>query len=88
MNDPNDTIRKKYNYPHINEKKDMMDLYIASRSGHNHGSTVDMTIIELGKELLTENEYEERIFNGTIYLFNNDNTIDCGTSYDLMDPAS
>ena len=88
MNDSNDTIRKKYHYPNINEKKDMMDIYIASRSGHSHGSTVDMTIIELGKKLLTESEYEERIFNGTIYPFKNDNTIDCGTSYDLMDPAS
>ena len=88
MNDANDTIRKKFHYPFIKEKKDMVDIYIASRSGHSHGSTVDMSLIELGKELLTESIYEERIFNGKIYPFNNDNTIDCGTSYDLMDPAS
>ena len=88
MNDANDTIRKKFHYPYIKEKKDMVDIYIASRSGHSQGSTVDISLIELGKELLTESVYEERIFNGKIYPFNNDNTIDCGTSFDLMDPAS
>ena len=59
MNDANDTIRKKFHYPYIKEKKDMVDIYIASRSGHSHGSTVDMSLIELGKELLTESVYEK-----------------------------
>ena len=88
MNDPDDITRKKYHYPYIEKKSDMKGVYIASRSGHSRGSTVDMTIIELGKELLTESIYEERIFDGKSYPFNNDNTVDCGTSFDLMDPAS
>ena len=88
MHDAKDMIRKKYHYPYVNEKKDMMDIYISSKSGHSRGSTVDLSIIEINKELLAESVYEERQFNGTIYPFNNDNTIDCGTSYDLMDPAS
>ena len=88
MLDTKDMIRKKYHYPYIKEKKDMMDIYISSRSGHSRGSTVDLSIIEINKELLVESIYEERQFNGTIYPFNNDNTIDCGTSFDLMDPAS
>lgn len=37
---------------------------------------------------MIESVYEEREFNGTIYPFNNDNTIDCWTSFDLMDLAS
>ena len=49
---------------------------------------IDLTIIDLKKNLLIESNYEERIFNGKIYPYNNDNTIDCGTSFDLMDPAS
>ena len=73
MNDPDDITRKKYHYPYIEKKSDMKGVYIASRSGHSRGSTVDMTIIELGKELLTESIYEERIFNGKVYPFNNDN---------------
>ena len=88
MNDKNDTIRKKYRYPFIREKNDMKDIYISSRSGHSRGSTVDMSIIKTDKELLTNSVYSERIFDGKVYPFNDDNTIDCGTSYDLMDPAS
>ena len=88
MNDKNDTIRKKYHYPFIREKNDMKDIYISSRSGHSRGSTVDMSIIKRDKELLTHSVYSERIFDGKVYPFNDDNTIDCGTSYDLMDPAS
>ena len=88
MNDPNDTIRKKYHYPYVEKKADMVDIYIASRSGHSRGSTVDMSLIKADKKLLKDSVYEERIFNGKVYPFNNDNTIDCGTSFDLMDPAS
>ena len=88
MNDKDDMFRKKYHYPYVKEKIDMMDVYINSKSSHSNGSTVDMSIIKLDKELLNESIYEERIFNDKIYPFNNDNTIDCGTSFDLMDPAS
>ena len=88
MEDESDNIRKKYHYPYVEQKKDMKDIYIASKSGHSRGSTVDMTIIKVDNKLLTESVYEERIFNGKVYPFNDDNTIDCGTSYDLMDPAS
>ena len=88
MEDESDNIRKKYHYPYVGLKNDMKDIYIASKSGHSRGSTVDMTIIKVDNKLLTESVYEERIFNGKVYPFNDDNTIDCGTSYDLMDPAS
>ena len=88
MKDVNDTIRKKYHYPYVERKADMVDIYISSRSGHSRGSTVDMSIIKIDKKLLKESVYEERVFNGKVYPFNNDNTIDCGTSFDLMDPAS
>ena len=88
MNDKNNTKRKKFNYPYIEKKIDMKDIYINSVSGHSRGSTIDLSIIDINKILLKESIYEERTFNGKIYPFNNDNTIDCGTSFDLMDPAS
>ncbi len=88
MKDESDNIRKKYHYPYVEQKKDMKDVYIASKSGHSRGSTVDMTVIRTDKKLLTLSNYKERKFNGKVYPFNDDNTIDCGTSYDLMDPAS
>lgn len=49
----NDTLQKKKYYPNV-DKKDLFKLgYIASRSGHTRGSTVDLTIIDLktGAEL-------------------------------------
>jgi len=88
MNDKNNTKRKKFNYPYIEKKIDMKDIYINSVSGHSRGSTIDLSIIDKNKILLKDSIYEERTFNGKIFPFNNDNTIDCGTSFDLMDPAS
>ncbi len=45
--DPTDTIMKSKYYPNIN-KKDLFDKqYIAKKSGHTRGSTVDLTIVSL-----------------------------------------
>ena len=46
MNDANDTIRKKFHYPYVKEKKDMMDIYIDSRSGHSKGRSVGISLIK------------------------------------------
>ncbi len=49
----NDTLMKRQYYPDV-DKKDLFKLdYIASKSGHTRGSTVDLTIIDrkTGKEL-------------------------------------
>lgn len=43
--DLNDTINKKYFYPNIAKTDLFKEEYIASRSGHSKGSTVDLTII-------------------------------------------
>ena len=48
-----DTLTKQKYYPDV-KKDDLFDLgYIAERSGHTRGSTVDLTIIDIktGKEL-------------------------------------
>jgi len=53
---PNDTIMKRKYYPNLKKKK-LFDLgYIASKSGHTRGSTVDVTLLyvcgpEKGKEV-------------------------------------
>ena len=41
----NDTIKKKEFYPEVFKKNLFKEEYIASRSGHSRGSTVDLTII-------------------------------------------
>lgn len=44
---PNDTLAKREYYPELN-KNTLFDLgYIASKSGHSRGSTVDLTLIYL-----------------------------------------
>lgn len=44
--DRNDTLMKQQFYPEV-AKKDLFELgYIASRSGHSRGSTVDLTLID------------------------------------------
>jgi len=49
----NDTITKRKYYPTIDKRNLFKDGYIASKSGHSRGSTVDLTIIDLStkKEL-------------------------------------
>ena len=44
--DLNDTINKHIFYPNVDKKDLFKEEYIASRSGHSRGSTVDLTIID------------------------------------------
>lgn len=44
--DLNDTINKQTFYPEVNKRNLFKAGYIASRSGHSRGSTVDLTIID------------------------------------------
>ena len=56
----NDTIKKSSYYPGI-KKKDLFKLeYIASKSGHTRGSTVDITLVDIttGKELDMGSSYD------------------------------
>ena len=45
--DINDIKMKEYYYPNIDKSNLFKEGYIATRSGHSRGSTVDVTIIEL-----------------------------------------
>ena len=56
----NDTLMKREFYPDI-DKKDLFDLgYIATKSGHSRGSTVDLTLIDAntGEELNMGGTYD------------------------------
>lgn len=44
--DLNDTLQKQEFYPKVNKRHLFRDGYIASRSGHSRGSTLDLTIID------------------------------------------
>lgn len=49
----NDTLMKEQYYPEVNKRYLFKQGYIASKSGHSRGSTVDLTIVNLktGEEL-------------------------------------
>lgn len=44
--DLNDTLQRQEFYPRVNKRHLFRDGYIASRSGHSRGSTLDLTIID------------------------------------------
>jgi len=45
--DLNDTLNKKGYYPNILKKNLFKEGYIASKSGHSRGSTLDMTLVDI-----------------------------------------
>jgi D-alanyl-D-alanine dipeptidase len=51
--DLNDTINKRQYYPEVDKKDLFKDQYIASKSRHSSGSTLDVTLVDLetGEEL-------------------------------------
>ena len=56
----NDTINKQVFYPEIDKKRLFEEDYIATRSGHSKGSTVDVTLIDgnTGKPLDMGSSYD------------------------------
>ena len=56
----NDTINKQIFYPHVDKRNLFKEEYIASRSGHSRGSTMDLTIMDgnTGKPLDMGSPYD------------------------------
>jgi D-alanyl-D-alanine dipeptidase len=80
--------KKSFYYPRVN-KEDVFDLgYVAKRSGHSRGSTVDLTIIENNKEIHPVIASVRVLKDGFSILFLDDGTVDMGSSFDLFDIAS
>ena len=84
-----DQKMKPHYYPYIS-KDEIFELgYIAAKSAHSRGSTVDLTIIELNKTLDTNPKSTLRALkDGRLIPYYNDNTLDMYSSVDLMDKVS
>ncbi|CAF0858352.1 unnamed protein product [Didymodactylos carnosus] len=83
-----DQVKKKSYYPRLN-KQDAVKLgYIAEKSGHTRGSTVDLTIIPLGQKVHIIDVVDRTLTDGYNISFLNDGTVDMGSSFDLFDIAS
>ena len=62
--------------------------YVAKKSGHSRGSTIDLTIIKEDQSLLPIKYSNRTLLNGEQIQFLDDNTVDMGSSYDLFHEAS
>lgn len=84
----NDQVKKSHYYPRVN-KADVFELgYVAKRSGHSRGSTIDLTIIKDGQQLHKVEEKERMLLDGYTIKILDDGTVDMGSSFDLFDTAS
>jgi D-alanyl-D-alanine dipeptidase len=85
--DVNGTRMKKEFYPLVDKKDLFRDGYIAARSGHTRGSTIDLTIIS--RHGPKQEEYEPGRRFSECYLPADerfpDNSVDMGTGFDCFD---
>jgi D-alanyl-D-alanine dipeptidase len=86
--DISDQKMKDFYYPRINKEKCFELGYIFKRSAHTRGSTLDISIIELGKSLHSIIPTKRLLLDGFEITYLDDGTVDMGSSFDLFDEAS
>lgn len=88
--DAGDVKMKKEFYPSVDKKDLFRDGYIAAKSGHSRGSTVDLTLVALPAG--PREEYREgdalRECTGTRERRFGDDGLDMGTGFDCFDPLA
>ena len=86
--DNEDNVKERSYYPYI-DKSTLFDLgYISRKSAHSRGSTVDLSIIEIGKDTKAVEEISRQLKDGREILYLDDNSLDMGSSFDLFDEVS
>ena len=88
VNTSSDERNKTNFYPRVNKRDLIKKGYLAEKSSHSRGSTVDMTLIKCNTQYHQRFVPIIRKLNGTTLPFLFDSSIDTGTGYDLMDEAS
>lgn len=83
-----DQLKKSQYYPRVDKAKVFELGYVARRSGHSRGSTIDLTIIKDGQQLSEIKEEKRVLLDGYTITLLNDGTVDMGASFDLFDKAS
>lgn len=88
--DPTDQTMKAEFYPRVDKSQLFADGYIAERSGHSRGSTVDLTLVALPARQEPAYADGEPLSACTVPAPQRfpDNTIDMGTGYDCFDPLA
>lgn len=86
--DENDMSQKAKYYPYV-DKSQLFNLgYIAKKSGHSRGSTVDISIMKINDNIKPIEFKIRYMTNSQIYMFLDDGTEDYGSSFDLLGEAS
>jgi D-alanyl-D-alanine dipeptidase len=86
--DTDDQKMKREFYPRVDKARAFVDGYIAHRSGHSRGSTVDITLVKLPAK---PQPRWDGTFRSCIAPYRRrfrDTSVNMGTSYDCMDPRA
>ncbi|MFE0776403.1 M15 family metallopeptidase [Streptomyces sp. NPDC058861] len=88
--DPEDERMKKEFYPLVDKSRLFADGYIAEKSGHSRGSTVDLTIVRLPAAPTRPYRPGERLVECYAPKAERfpDSSVDMGTGYDCFDTRS
>ncbi len=86
--DQTDQVKKDEYYPRVDKAKVFELGYVAKRSGHSRGSTIDLTIIKEGQKVHSIEKQDRTLKDGFTITFLDDGTVDMGSSFDLFDTAS
>ncbi|MNJ93301.1 D-alanyl-D-alanine dipeptidase [compost metagenome] len=86
--DVSDNKMKKEFYPQVDKTKLFAQGYIASKSGHSRGSTVDLTIVSLPVSEQPEYRDGQKLTECFTAQRFADNSLDMGTGYDCFDVLS
>lgn len=84
----NDTSQKELYYPTITKAEAFELGYIAKKSSHSRGSTVDLSIIRDGQTIHEIKIKDTTLRDGSSIKSLDDCTVNMGSSFDLMHPAS
>lgn len=85
--DPDDVMKASM-YPEVPKDELFSQGYIAERSGHSRGSTVDLTLVPTGTSQPEVDPFGPRDCRGDVRARFPDNSIDMGTGYDCFDALS
>jgi D-alanyl-D-alanine dipeptidase len=88
--DVDDQKMKKEFYPRVDKRESFKLGYVAEKSGHSRGSTIDLTMIPLPVVATRPYREGERLVDCTAPARKRfpDNSLDMGTGYDCFDPLA
>lgn len=87
--DDDDEKTKEQFYPGLDKSDLFKEGYIAKKSGHSRGSTVDLTIAPVGSHLPVFDKDDKRTAcTLPLKVRRSDNSLDFGTSFDCFSPVS